>query len=194
MSFNVPERMRGIRDARVLRGLAHPLRARLLEYLVREGSLTATQASELTGESPANCSFHLRTLARYGLARPLPARGREHPWGPASIGHQISNHLLEDAESRAAADAYAAFAVERHQERIQAWLRERHHHPPEWEGTAGESILYLTAEELAGLRERLVALATSTLERMDPARRPAGARPVQLIYYAFPIPPTPGGN
>jgi predicted ArsR family transcriptional regulator len=38
----------------------------LLEYLIREGPLTATQAGALLG-SPASCSFHLRQLAKYGF-------------------------------------------------------------------------------------------------------------------------------
>ena len=50
-------------DARAMRALAHPVRVALLEALVHTGTLTATQASELLGESPANCAFHLRTLA-----------------------------------------------------------------------------------------------------------------------------------
>jgi predicted ArsR family transcriptional regulator len=36
----------------------------LLEALGQAGTLTATQASEMLGESPANCAFHLRTLAK----------------------------------------------------------------------------------------------------------------------------------
>jgi DNA-binding transcriptional ArsR family regulator len=51
-------------DARTIRALAHPLRLRMLDLLAERGPLTATRLSEYVGESPANCSFHLRTLAR----------------------------------------------------------------------------------------------------------------------------------
>ena len=54
-------------DPRAIRALAHPLRWALLEALGQAGTLTATQASEMLGESPANCAFHLRTLAKYGF-------------------------------------------------------------------------------------------------------------------------------
>ena len=54
-------------DPKAMRALAHPLRWALLEALGHAGTLTATQASEMLGESPANCAFHLRTLAKYGF-------------------------------------------------------------------------------------------------------------------------------
>jgi hypothetical protein len=50
-------------DPKAIRALAHPVRMALLEALGHAGTLTATQASEMLGESPANCAFHLRTLA-----------------------------------------------------------------------------------------------------------------------------------
>jgi predicted transcriptional regulator len=54
-------------DPKAMRALAHPLRWALLEALTHAGTLTATQASEMLGESPTNCAFHLRTLAKYGF-------------------------------------------------------------------------------------------------------------------------------
>src|SRR5262249_61369493 len=81
---------RKITDARAMRALAHPVRLALLEALVHAGTLTATQASELLGESPANCAFHLRTLAKYGYVveagggrgRGRPGRGGRTPRDP----------------------------------------------------------------------------------------------------------------
>ena len=64
-----------------MRALAHPLRWALLEALAQAGTLTATQASEMLTESPANCAFHLRTLAKYGFVEEAGGgRGRERPW------------------------------------------------------------------------------------------------------------------
>ena len=57
---------RELTDPRAMRALAHPVRLALIELLGHVGTLTATQASDLLGESPANCAFHLRTLAKYG--------------------------------------------------------------------------------------------------------------------------------
>src|SRR5215831_7968530 len=58
-----------VRDPRMMRALAHPLRVALIEAIGQAdtGTLTATEASDLLGESPANCAFHLRTLAKYGF-------------------------------------------------------------------------------------------------------------------------------
>ena len=47
--------------------MAHPVRLRLLAELADLGQATATELAERTGESPANCSWHLRQLARYGF-------------------------------------------------------------------------------------------------------------------------------
>ena len=71
-------------DPKAIRALAHPLRWALLEALGHAGTLTATQASEMLGESPANCAFHLRTLAKYGFVEEAGGgKGRERPWRQA---------------------------------------------------------------------------------------------------------------
>src|SRR5690606_6701644 len=68
MLWPVPELpVHEVRESQALRALAHPLRIRLLEELAIGGELTATQAAERVDESPANCSWHLRQLARYGF-------------------------------------------------------------------------------------------------------------------------------
>src|SRR5687767_14852819 len=68
-------------DPKALRAYAHPLRMALVGLLRREGPLTATQAAERLGESVPNCSFHLRQLAKYGLAERVEgADAREKPW------------------------------------------------------------------------------------------------------------------
>src|ERR1700684_2153615 len=68
-------------NPKAIRALAHPVRWALLDALGQAGTLTATQASEMLGESPANCAFHLRTLAKYGFVEGAGGgRGRERPW------------------------------------------------------------------------------------------------------------------
>ncbi|MGW1926347.1 winged helix-turn-helix domain-containing protein, partial [Streptomyces massasporeus] len=77
------EQPRSIRltDPRALRAYAHPLRMSLVGLLRSSGPFTATRAAELTGESVASCSYHLRILAKYGLVEEAPGgRGRENPW------------------------------------------------------------------------------------------------------------------
>jgi hypothetical protein len=63
------------RQATALRGLAHPIRLQLL------AQLTSTRAGALTGETVANCSFHLRQLAKYGFVEATAGDDRRHhPW------------------------------------------------------------------------------------------------------------------
>ena len=59
-------------DARSLRGLAHPLRMRLLTALRRGGPATASQLAEKLGESSGATSYHLRQLAAHGFVEDAP--------------------------------------------------------------------------------------------------------------------------
>jgi hypothetical protein len=87
-----------------MRALAHPVRMELLRLFGFNETLTATQASELLGESPANVAFHLRTLAKYGyLVEAGGGRGRERPWTVASRAMNISSRH-EDPQAALAAD------------------------------------------------------------------------------------------
>src|SRR6188768_3507768 len=77
----IPERSIKLTDPRTLRAYAHPLRMRLIGLLRTEGAMTATQAAARLDDNVPNCSFHLRQLAKYGLAERAPgADGRERPW------------------------------------------------------------------------------------------------------------------
>ena len=62
---------RRVTGADEMRALAHPLRLRLLELLGAEGAFTASEAARRLDETPANVSWHLRTLAE---VRVRPAR------------------------------------------------------------------------------------------------------------------------
>ncbi len=80
---------RRLDSAQALRALAHPVRIALLELLTFHGPQTATQAAEQVGESPSNCSFHLRQLAKYGLveeADDVASTGRARPWRVTQVG------------------------------------------------------------------------------------------------------------
>jgi DNA-binding transcriptional ArsR family regulator len=69
------------RDPRRLRAIAHPLRLRILDVMALCGPLTATEVAALVGHSPANCSWHLRQLARYGfITEAGDGSGRRRPW------------------------------------------------------------------------------------------------------------------
>jgi predicted ArsR family transcriptional regulator len=70
-------------DVRMLRGIAHPMRNRILEEMSAGGPMRATDVAERLGIPANQASFHLRQLAKYGLVEDAPelARdGRDRVW------------------------------------------------------------------------------------------------------------------
>ena len=55
-------------DPAVIDALAHPVRLDVLGYLMSVGSATASQCARAVGDTPSNCSYHLRVLAAHGFA------------------------------------------------------------------------------------------------------------------------------
>jgi predicted ArsR family transcriptional regulator len=106
------ESRRRLRDARELRVLAHPVRMRLRQALYERGTATATELAEMIGESPANCSWHLRQLAKYGFAEEAGGgTGRNRPWRPTS--HTLSWGDSDEAgEVAAASDQLSAMVYD----------------------------------------------------------------------------------
>ena len=100
MSFDRP---RKITDPKAMRAMAHPIRLALLEALTDAGTLTATEAGELVGESPANASFHLRQLAKYGFVEEAEGgTGRKRPWKLVHLGMSFTD-VHDDPETATAA-------------------------------------------------------------------------------------------
>lgn len=180
-----------------MRALAHPLRLTLFELVMREGTLTSTEASDLTGESTGSCSFHLRQLAKYGFLEEAPGgKGRERPWRAAGISLGWSS-VQEDAATAAAAEALSDLMLDRRIRDLQAYLRRRAIESAEWREAALSmgNLLYLRPDELTELSEEIIALIKPYAERTrDPAERPPDARAVQMFAYAFPLAPTTSGN
>src|SRR5580700_9433859 len=79
-------------DPRMMRALAHPARIAIWTHLGLRGPATATECAAVAGLSPSACSYHLRTLARYGFVaedRSSSADGRERPWRAKVIGLNV---------------------------------------------------------------------------------------------------------
>jgi len=190
----MPE-LREISDPRMLRALTHPVRIALIEALSLQGPMTATQAGEEIGESPTTCSFHLRQLAKYGVVEEAGrGSGRARPSKMTSIGMQITNPS-EDAETELAVGALTRLLRERQLARYRTWLETRSTYPKRWRDAVGDSeyVFYLTVEELEALNEELLALLLPRFrERLtDPASRPVGAVPVEMLIFSYPIAPPP---
>ena len=190
-------------DPKAIRALAHPLRWALLEALGQAGTLTATQASEMLGESPANCAFHLRTLAKYGLVEEAGGgRGRERPWRRAYDG---MTWRTRDADPQFSLAAEALDQV--WMDRLLARARRSLTSMASWPEAFGEGLgasssrLYVTPEEARELHaemmetfERLVGMHHRFAGRRDPKLRPPDAVPVEFVLLGYPVfdaPPLP---
>jgi DNA-binding transcriptional ArsR family regulator len=179
-------------DPLALRALAHPTRLELVGLLRRHGPLTATRAGELLGESPASASFHLRQLAKYGLVEEAGGgRGRERPWRATAMFTGWPD-VTDSPEVAAATGLLRAVIAERYFEQLMAWLERRGEEPEAWQEAAhfGDTLLWVTAEELVELGREEQALMARFLERQTrPELRPAGARLVTHLHLAFPTEP-----
>jgi hypothetical protein len=166
----------------------------LVGLLRREGPMTATQAAERLNESVPSCSFHLRQLAKYGLAeRAEGADGRERPWQATALTTSWED-VSEDPATQAAADQLNAVILDNYVKRAQAFLAARGDEPPEWREVTGfgDSLVYVTAPELAELNRKIGALVAEFDERViDPSTRPEGARGIGIIQMALTTPPAP---
>ena len=186
-----PPKLR-ISDPRVMRAIAHPVRVALLEAMERSDTktLTATQASELLGESPANCAFHLRTLAKYGFCEEAGGgRGRERPWRLAYRGMEIVPPW-QDSESRLAAEAVATAWVDRWLDRARSRLRRVLGYPAPWQeaAIASNSLMHLTAAEAVKLADDLHHVLEPFRARQDdPALRPEGSLPFEVLLFGYPL-------
>ena len=168
-----------------LRALSHPTRLTILTLLDEEGPLTATEAGERIGESPANASFHLRTLAKYGYVEEAPGgRGRQRPWQIVRRDVDIPGDELS-AEAKLAADGLLDLIRARDNERLLAYARTRADYPKEWRSAATEMrmSLHLSAAELTELTEGIERLLQPYVDRDE--RRP-GTVPVAFGLFAVP--------
>jgi DNA-binding transcriptional ArsR family regulator len=196
MFRNMSFESRRLTDARVMRAMAHPTRIDLMELVAREGELTATEAGERLGLTPANCSFHLRQLAKHGFVEEgEPRRGRARPWRIGSVRHSW-DETGADSETDAAAQALTSVLLDRDIARLQDWIAGRSEADAAWRKAAflGESLMYLTREELEALGQGIIEQVLAYSDRIDPDRRPDGAVPVQFLTAGFPLPVTPTGN
>jgi hypothetical protein len=154
-------------------------------------------------ESPANCAFHLRTLAKYGFVEEAGGgRGRERPWRQ-SYDAMSWRTRTNDPQASAAAEALDQIWLDRSLTRARHGLTSMAKWPKGLEDSLGATTtrLYVTAAEADELYteihevfERLVGMHHRYAGRRDPALRPADAVPVEFVLMAYPVldlPPLP---
>jgi DNA-binding transcriptional ArsR family regulator len=177
---------RDVESVAELKALAHPLRQRMLYHLAFTGGATATTLAEALGENTGATSYHLRQLERFGFIEEDEERstGRVRWWRLVPLDLRS---VTADAAERAEAGELSRIRRERDRNLVDRYLGNRHRF-----GDLDDAAMFsssatrLTKAELARFTEEYVEL----LKRWwrPPEECPPDARPVAVLFYAFPWP------
>jgi hypothetical protein len=154
------------------------------------GPATASVCARAVGDTPSNCSYHLRALAKVGMVAPdTSTDARERPWKALVTGYEVERHD-EDPTSPAArqAMALAALTLQRDQRLLREYLARRERVPRRWRDVDGYStyVLRVNPDELRELGERLDAMIRPYIAATrDDA--PPDAEQVHVALSAFPL-------
>ncbi|MEV2243592.1 winged helix-turn-helix domain-containing protein [Streptomyces sp. NPDC049970] len=182
-------------DAHSLRGLAHPLRMRLLNALREFGPATASGLADRLGESSGATSYHLRQLAAYGFVEDDPERGkgRERWWRSRHSGTAFGDNMTDfmghaDPEVRGAIGVVLHEVATTHAQELNTWLGTMHEWPEEWlrGWDVSDFKVRLTPELSLELAEKIHALVNSYRGRVPDDTE--GSAVVRTHLHLFPRP------
>jgi predicted transcriptional regulator len=175
-------------DAEVLAALAHPVRLDLLTYLMAAGPATASTCARAVGDTPSNCSYHLRTLGRHGLVEPVHSDdGRQRPWRATITGFDIEANVDPDTPQGRSNAAIMSASLALEQGLLRDYVAHRDQVSDAWREADNSSsyMLHVTPAELSELNGRIDALVRPLIA----ARRsdaPLSAELVHVNVFAFP--------
>jgi DNA-binding transcriptional ArsR family regulator len=179
-------------DARTLRGLAHPLRIRLLNALREFGPATASGLADRLGESSGATSYHLRQLATYGFVEDDPNRGkgRERWWRATHSNSTFDTGMMRDAdpEVRGAMNVVLHEIATTHAQELNTWLGTMHEWPAEWAQNwdLSDFKIRLTPELTSELAYKIHDLVNSYRGRVPEGTE--GSAMVRAHTHLFPRP------
>jgi len=177
-----------VTDPRAVQALTHELRLKLLDHLMAEGPATASQCARAVGDSPSNCSYHLRVLARHGWVESQESDdGRERPWRALITGFSVEQTPDEpDSPLGRAAAQFADLTLRLGELELRQALARYPQTPRAWrEATSRNAYtLRLSAAELIELTEHLDALIRPYLSATR-EETPPDAQQVRLGFHAF---------
>jgi predicted ArsR family transcriptional regulator len=175
-------------DATSARGLAHPIRLKMLGILRTDGPATSTTLAERLGLNTGATSYHLRQLAQYGFIVEDPDRGtgRERWWRAAHQTTRFDRSAMGDESGEAFVRAIGQIYAEKIHRAIDDYATL----PERWRdvGTLSDIVLMLTPDET----RELVAELFTVMRRYrrhdpdDPTPAPTGAAQVHVMLQAFP--------
>lgn len=177
------ERRASITDPAALAALAHPVRLDVLGYLMASGPATASACARAVGDSPSNCSYHLRVLARHDLVRAVEsADGRERPWEALVTGFTLDP---DDQGDSATALVEASMQLDHHLAR--EYLRTRDTAPASWRSvdTHASYGVRVTPDEMRRITAEIDAIVRPFIAATR-ANAPADAAVAHVSLLAFP--------
>lgn len=182
-----------ISDPMAIRALAHPVRLDLLDVLVATGPATAAQCGRILGLPQANCSFHLRQLAKYGFVEPAgPADDRrERRW-------QVPTTRFRFRGASAAERELQQVVIQRAMQALADFARRRASEPEEWRNAATvvSGTALLTAAEAEYIKEQVKSLLAPYLTRAAGGglRSGPGQRHVRYFVAGTPLATGPAAS
>ena len=188
-----PNDVQQVTDPVRIRALAHPLRLRIFDILNEHTEVTATEVAEMTGESAASCSFHLRQLEKYGYVERAQARGREKPWRSVAPSWQMRPVPGSDGSTRAVQEL-ATLGLDSEWDRVRRFFASAEQETDQWiqSTTFTRASFWATAEELAELSRELEQITNRFAAREEnPSQRPEGARKARMVAITNPEPVAP---
>ena len=178
-------------DAHNLRGLVHPLRARMLTILRESGPATATMLADRLGESSAATSYHLRQLATYGFVvdDERPSSGRQRWWRSAHRSTYFDTTGDASDEAHLLGMEYLRGVVRGAATRMEAWVDAMPGLPREWRdaGNISDYRMQLTPEQAVALIEQLDRIGVAG-RADDTVPAEPGARRVNFQFQVLPDP------
>jgi DNA-binding transcriptional ArsR family regulator len=159
-------------DPKNLKGLAHPLRLRLLGALREFGPATSSMLAARLGESSGATSYHLRQLAAFGFieADPRPSK-KERWWRASHRSTHFDERMIGDGQDTALLGAEFLKAIAgAHARRMADWIGGLPDTSGEWRyaGTLSDWGLSLSPDELRLLQAELESVM-ARYRRFDPA-------------------------
>jgi DNA-binding transcriptional ArsR family regulator len=182
------ERRPLLTDPGVLEALAHPVRLDLLTYLMSAGPATASTCARAVGDTPSNCSYHLRTLAGHGLVEAVQSDDRrQRPWRATITGFSIEPNVDPDTPQGRSNAAVLSASLALEQGLLRDYLANRDRVSDAWReaDNASSYMLHVTPAELSELNGRIDALVRPLIAAHRTDASPS-AELVHINVFAFP--------
>lgn len=187
--MSTPEIRRTITDPNALDALAHPVRLDLLSFLMSQGPATASECARAVDDSPSNCSYHLRVLAKHDLVEHTDSDdGRERPWRATITGISLDLDADDPAVSASAsAMLQASLLLDYQLAREHVRRRDRIEGPWREIDAHAQYGLRVTPGELRSIVEQVDAIIRPYIAatRND---APGDAAAANISFVAFPRP------